>query len=44
MVANSLMMSRVIVDELCEIETRERGKNAAGDAEVSSSRFPRRQY
>jgi len=43
MAAISWMMSRVIVDELRELEAQQRETNAAADADESASRFPRRQ-
>jgi len=42
MAAISLMMSRVIVDELRELEARQREMTAAADADSSASRLPRR--
>jgi len=42
MSAISLMMSRVIVDELRSLEARQRGDEAAADADSSASRLPRR--
>ncbi|WP_188787906.1 IS4 family transposase [Halobellus salinus] len=42
MAAISLMMSRVIVDELRSIETRQHKVEAAADADSSASRLPRR--
>lgn len=42
MVAISLMMSRVIVDELRSLEARQREGEAAADADSSASRLPRR--
>ena len=42
MAAISLMMSRVIVDELRELEAQQRETNAAADADSSASRLPRR--
>ena len=42
MAAISLMMSRVIVDELRSIETRQYEVEAAADADSSASRLPRR--
>jgi len=42
MAAISLMMSRVIVDELRELEAQQREMNAAADADSSASRLPRR--
>ncbi|WP_256545623.1 IS4 family transposase [Halobellus inordinatus] len=40
--AISLMMSRVIVDELRSLEARQREAEAAADADESASRLPRR--
>ncbi|WP_432277022.1 IS4 family transposase [Halobacterium salinarum] len=42
MAAISLMMSRVIVDELRSLEARQREVEAAADADESASRLPRR--
>jgi len=42
MSAISLMMSRVIVDELRSLEARQREDEAAADADESASRLPRR--
>ncbi len=42
MAAISLMMSRVIVDELRSLEARQREAEAAADADESASRLPRR--
>ena len=42
MSAISLMMSRVIVDELRSLEARQHGDEAAADADSSASRLPRR--
>ncbi|ADE01298.1 ISH5-type transposase ISHvo11 (plasmid) [Haloferax volcanii DS2] len=42
MAAISLMMSRVIVDELRSLEARQREGEAAADADSSASRLPRR--
>ena len=42
MAAISLMMSRVIVDELRELEAQQRETNAAADVDSSASRLPRR--
>jgi len=42
MAAISLMMSRVIVDELRELEAQQRETNDAADADESASRLPRR--
>jgi len=42
MSAISLMMSRVIVDELRSLEARQHGDEAAADADESASRLPRR--
>jgi IS4 transposase len=42
MSAISLMMSRVIVDELRSLEARQREDEAAADADSSASRLPRR--
>ncbi len=42
MAAISLLMSRVIVDELRSIEARQREVEAAADADESASRLPRR--
>ena len=42
MAAISLMMSRVIVDELRSVEARQREAEAAADADESASRLPRR--
>jgi len=42
MAAISLMMSRVIVDELRELEAQQREMTAAADADSSASRLPRR--
>jgi IS4 transposase len=42
MAAISLMMSRVIVDELRSLEARQREAEAAADADSSASRLPRR--
>jgi len=42
MSAISLMMSRVIVDELRSLEARQREAQAAADADESASRLPRR--
>jgi len=42
MAAISLMMSRVIVDELRSLEARQREDEAAADADESASRLPRR--
>ena len=42
MAAISLMMSRVIVDELRSLEARKREAEAAADADESASRLPRR--
>jgi hypothetical protein len=42
MSAISLMMSRVIVDELRSLEAREHEDEAAADADSSASRLPRR--
>ncbi len=42
MAAISLMMSRVIVDELRELEAQQRKTTAAADADESASRLPRR--
>jgi len=42
MAALSLMMSRVIVDELRSLEARQREGEAAADADESASRLPRR--
>jgi len=42
MAAISLMMSRVIVDELRSLEARRREAEAAADADESASRLPRR--
>ncbi|MDL0119647.1 IS4-like element ISH5 family transposase [Halobacterium salinarum] len=42
MAAISLMMSRVIVDELRSLEARQREAQAAADADSSASRLPRR--
>jgi len=41
MTAISLMMIRVIVDELQELEAQQREMNAAVDANESASRLPR---
>jgi IS4 transposase len=42
MAAISLMMSRVIVDELRSLDARQREAEAAADADESASRLPRR--
>ena len=42
MAAISLLMSRVIVDELRSLEARQREAEAAADADESASRLPRR--
>jgi IS4 transposase len=42
MAAISLMMSRVIVDELRSLEARQREADTAADADKSASRLPRR--
>jgi IS4 transposase len=42
MAAISLMMSRVIVDELRSLEAKQREAKAAADADESASRLPRR--
>ncbi|MDL0120508.1 transposase, partial [Halobacterium salinarum] len=42
MAAISLMMSRVIVDELRTLEARQQEAEAAADADSSASRLPRR--
>jgi len=42
MTAMSLMMSRVIVDELRKLETQQRETNAAENADSSALRLPRR--
>ena len=42
MAAISLLMSRVIVDELRSLEARQREGDTAADADSSASRLPRR--